>query len=37
MKEIEIEKAIDNCQCPEPSFCVVATTCMEPMTGSALV
>ena len=30
MKDSEIQKAIDNCRCPEQSYCAVATTCYEP-------
>lgn len=30
MKIQEIDNAVENYRCPEPSFCTVATTCYEP-------
>ena len=29
MKIQEIDNAVENYRCPEPSFCTVATTCYE--------
>lgn len=29
--QINIDKKIDEGECPEPSFCTVATTCYEPI------
>ena len=29
--EINIDKKIDNCECPGHYFCTVATTCYDPI------
>lgn len=29
IKDSQIQKNIDDCKCPEPMFCTVATTCYE--------
>lgn len=28
-KDEDIQKSIDECKCPEPMFCTIATTCYE--------